>query len=54
MKQAANPYASIIGVSGSNDNAPVEYYNLQGVKIENPGHGIFIRRQGTAVTKIIQ
>lgn len=33
-------------------NAPVEYYDLQGRKVSNPSHGIFIRRQGTAVTKI--
>lgn len=32
-------------------NAPVEYYNLQGVRVENPANGIYICRQGNKVTK---
>ena len=35
------------------DNAPVEYYNLQGVKVVNPENGIFIKKQGNKVTKVI-
>lgn len=35
------------------ENAPVEYFNLQGVKVANPENGIFIRRQGTKVEKIM-
>lgn len=36
-----------------NSNAPVEYYNLQGVRISQPAPGtIVIRRQGTDVKKI--
>ncbi len=34
-------------------NAPVEYYNLQGVKVENPANGLFIKRQGTKATKVV-
>lgn len=34
-------------------NAPVEYYNLQGMKVENPANGLYIRRQGNKATKII-
>lgn len=34
-------------------NAPVEYFNLQGVRVENPANGIYIRRQGNSVTKIV-
>lgn len=34
-------------------NAPVEYYNLQGVKVTNPEKGIYIMRQGTSVRKVI-
>lgn len=34
-------------------NAAVEYFNLQGLKVENPVNGIFIRRQGDSVKKII-
>lgn len=35
------------------NNAPVEYYNLQGIRVENPSGGIFIRRQGNNVTKVM-
>ncbi len=34
-------------------NAPVEYFNLQGVRIENPASGLVIRRQGTKVEKVL-
>lgn len=34
-------------------SAPVEWYNLQGVRIENPGHGFYLRRQGSKVEKIV-
>lgn len=33
------------------ENAPVEYYNLQGVRVANPENGIYIVRQGNKVTK---
>lgn len=38
-------------VAGDTD-APVEYYNLQGVRVYTPSHGIYIRRTGTIVEKI--
>lgn len=31
--------------------APVEYYNLQGVRVSNPAPGLYIRRQGSSVSK---
>lgn len=31
----------------------VEYFNLQGVRVENPANGLYIRRQGSKVTKVI-
>ena len=34
-------------------DAPVEYYNLQGVKVANPSNGIFIKKQGAKATKVI-
>jgi len=34
-------------------DAPVEYFNLQGVRVNNPENGLFIRRQGNKTTKII-
>ena len=35
------------------DNAPAEYYNLQGVKVANPEKGIFIKKQGNKATKVV-
>ncbi len=33
-------------------NAPVEYYNLQGVKVANPSNGVFIKVQGKKASKV--
>ncbi|MBD5233274.1 MAG: hypothetical protein HDS65_03745 [Bacteroidales bacterium] len=33
--------------------APVEYYNLQGVRVANPEKGIYIKRQGATATKVV-
>lgn len=35
-------------------NAPVEYYNLQGVRVEKPANGLYIMRQGDKVVKVIK
>ncbi len=35
------------------ENAPVEYYNLQGVKVANPSNGVYIVRQGKNVKKVM-
>lgn len=35
------------------ENAPVEYFNLQGVRVENPANGLYIKRQGNKVAKVI-
>lgn len=35
------------------DNHKEEYYNLQGIKIDNPSSGVFIKRKGDKVEKII-
>lgn len=43
----------IDNVTDDNDNAPVEYYNLQGVKVENPAAGVYIFRQGSRTGKIL-
>lgn len=42
----------IEGVEAENENAPVEYFNLQGVRVMNPGQGLYIRRQGNRVEKV--
>jgi len=35
------------------DNAAVEYYNLQGVKVANPENGVFVKKQGAKATKVV-
>ncbi len=34
-------------------DAPVVYYNLQGVRVENPANGLYIRVQGKKATKVL-
>lgn len=47
-------FAAVESVAMDNENAPVEYFNLQGVRIQNPLPGqIVITRQGNKVTKSI-
>jgi hypothetical protein len=43
------------GISDINvdENAPVEYFNLQGVRVANPENGIYVRRQGNKVSKVV-
>lgn len=33
---------------------PVEYFNLYGARVENPGRGVFIARQGDKTIKIVK
>lgn len=37
----------------NDESAPVEYFNLQGVKVADPSNGIYIRRQGNKATKVL-
>ena len=37
----------------ADSNAPVEFYNLQGVKVSGEEPGLYIRRQGSKVSKVI-
>lgn len=43
------------GVAGiiAEENAPVEYFNLQGVRVANPENGLYIRRQGSKTVKVV-
>lgn len=45
-------YSSVESII-ADDNAPVEYFNLQGMRVENPTSGIYIRRQGSDVKKVL-
>ncbi len=57
--QLAAQYTFSLITSGVEDviineeDAPVEYYNLQGIRVINPSNGIFIKKQGNKVTKIV-
>ncbi len=46
--------AGIFGISTDDDNAPVEYFNLQGVRVNplNRIPGIYLKRQGNKITKV--
>lgn len=46
--------AGISSVAIDNSNAPVEYFNIQGVRVDNPSNGVFISRQGNVVKKVIK
>lgn len=35
------------------ENAPVEFYNLQGIKVSGNEPGLYIRRQGSKATKVL-
>ncbi len=43
----------VADIEAADENAPVEYYNLHGVRVANPEKGLYIRRQGNNVTKVI-
>lgn len=44
---------AIDSVVAEDEDAPVEYYNLQGVRVANPENGLYIRRQGSKATKVV-
>lgn len=46
-------FSGVEDVVVSDENAPVEYYNLQGIRVSNPEGGVYIRRQGNTVTKVL-
>ena len=47
-----NTDVSVLSITNDN-NAQEEYYNLQGIKINNPSSGFFIKRKGNKVSKVI-
>lgn len=68
LKETANSFINRLaggdsGLTGVEDvitddktfdnNAPVEYYDIQGVRVLNPHKGLFIRFQGNTVSKIL-
>lgn len=51
LSYLGNTESGVSDVAADND-APVEYFNLQGIRVANPENGIFIRRQGNKATKV--
>lgn len=45
--------SGVSNVLDDDADAPVEFYNLQGIKVDNPVSGLYIRRQGKTVEKVI-
>lgn len=55
---ASEPYTVKITSTGlenvnADSAAPVEYYNLQGVRVAEPTAGVYIRRQGNTTRKVV-
>lgn len=50
-----NPFTPGSGVAGieADENAPVEFFNMQGVKVSGDEPGLYIRRQGSKTTKVV-
>lgn len=46
-------YQGVENVSYTNDNAPAEYFNLQGMRVDGNAKGILIKKQGNSVSKVI-
>ena len=44
-------YTGIANIEAE-EEAPAEFYNLQGIRVENPGTGMYIMRQGKTVRKV--
>lgn len=51
MKLSSAASTGVESISAENTNAPAEYFNLQGVKVNNPENGLYIVRQGNKVSK---
>lgn len=46
--------SAIEAIEAADENAPVEYYNIQGMRVNEPAAGqLLIRRQGSKVSKVI-
>ena len=40
-------------IDADNADAPIEYFNMQGMRVDTPENGLYIRRQGNTVTKVL-
>lgn len=53
MSEGADFTSGIADIEVSADENTPEYYNLQGIRVQNPSNGIYIRRQGDKIEKVI-
>lgn len=51
IKVVASATAGIADIEA--DGAPTEYFSILGVKVDNPTSGLYIRRQGNKVEKVL-
>lgn len=49
-----NPGSGVAGIEADDTAVPVEFFNMQGVKVSGDEPGLYIRRQGSKVTKILK
>ena len=45
--------SGVENIEAADENAPVEYFNLQGVRVSQPAAGLYIVRQGNKVSKVL-
>lgn len=50
--KASSAVENIFTESSADADAPVEFYNIQGMRIINPAAGIYIKKQGNKVSKV--
>jgi hypothetical protein len=53
VKVANNSSSAVNSIAVDAEDAPVEYFNLQGIRVANPQNGLFIKRQGNKATKVL-
>lgn len=53
VEEAIAGVNDVVAPEAVDTNAPVEYYNLQGVRVAEPAAGLYIRRQGNVATKVL-
>ena len=46
--------SAVSNITVEDNDAPVEYYNLQGVRVANPENGLYIQRQGKTAKKVMK
>lgn len=44
--------SAVSDILSNDEKQPVEYFNLQGMRVDNPQNGVYIRRQGNKTTKV--